>query len=45
VLALGLDLVERPRRLAPGEREVAAPDGLRIRLSDHAPVVATFAVR
>jgi endonuclease/exonuclease/phosphatase family metal-dependent hydrolase len=45
VLALGLDLVERPRRLAPGEREVAASDGLRIRLSDHAPVVATFAVR
>jgi endonuclease/exonuclease/phosphatase family metal-dependent hydrolase len=42
VLARGLQVVERPRRLAPEEREVDDPSGLRIRLSDHAPVVAEF---
>jgi endonuclease/exonuclease/phosphatase family metal-dependent hydrolase len=42
VLARGLRAVERPRRLAPEEREVDDPSGLRIRLSDHAPVLAGF---
>ena len=45
LLARGLEVVERPRRL-PGElRELPQPDGLRLRLSDHAPVVATYEVR
>jgi endonuclease/exonuclease/phosphatase family metal-dependent hydrolase len=42
LLARGLEVVERPRQPAPAEREVDGPSGLRIRLSDHAPVVATF---
>jgi endonuclease/exonuclease/phosphatase family metal-dependent hydrolase len=42
LLARGLRAVERPRRLTPEEREVDDPSGLRIRLSDHAPVVAEF---
>ena len=42
LLARGLEVHEPPARLAPEEREVPAPDGLRIRLSDHAPVLATF---
>ncbi|MBA3262432.1 MAG: endonuclease/exonuclease/phosphatase family protein [Thermoleophilaceae bacterium] len=42
LLVRGLEVVERPRRLAPEEREVDDPSALRIRLSDHAPVVATF---
>jgi endonuclease/exonuclease/phosphatase family metal-dependent hydrolase len=43
LLARGLDAVERPRRLPAEQRELVEPDGLRLRLSDHAPVVATFA--
>jgi endonuclease/exonuclease/phosphatase family metal-dependent hydrolase len=42
LLARGLEVVEHPRRLAPAERELEGPGGLPIRLSDHAPVVATF---
>jgi endonuclease/exonuclease/phosphatase family metal-dependent hydrolase len=42
LLAHGLTVVEPPRLLAPERREAQGPDGLRIRLSDHAPVVATF---
>jgi len=42
VLARGLEVVARPRQLAPAERELIDASGLRIRLSDHAPVVATF---
>ena len=42
LLARGLRIVEPPRRLAPEQRELVAADGLRIRLSDHAPVAATF---
>ena len=42
LLARGLEAAARPRRLPPEEREVDDADGLRIRLSDHAPVVATF---
>jgi endonuclease/exonuclease/phosphatase family metal-dependent hydrolase len=45
VLARDLDVVERPRRLAAEERELPQPDGLRLRLSDHAPVLASFEVR
>jgi endonuclease/exonuclease/phosphatase family metal-dependent hydrolase len=42
LLGVGLDPVEHPRAWTPERREVAA-DGLAIRLSDHAPVEATFA--
>jgi endonuclease/exonuclease/phosphatase family metal-dependent hydrolase len=45
LLARGLDVLERPRQLAPEERELPDRDGLRIRLSDHAPVVARFGLR
>lgn len=40
-----LDLLERPVALAPAERELTGPGGLAIRLSDHAPVVASFGLR
>ncbi|HEU0024714.1 MAG TPA: endonuclease/exonuclease/phosphatase family protein [Thermoleophilaceae bacterium] len=42
LLTRGLDVVDPPRRLDPHERELPDPQGLRIRLSDHAPVVAVF---
>jgi endonuclease/exonuclease/phosphatase family metal-dependent hydrolase len=45
LLSRGLEQVEPPRRLPPAEREVAGPDGLRVRLSDHAPVVAAFGMK
>ncbi|HEY6778466.1 MAG TPA: endonuclease/exonuclease/phosphatase family protein [Thermoleophilaceae bacterium] len=45
LLVRGLDVVERPRRLPPESREVTEPDGRRLRLSDHAPVVGAFVVR
>jgi endonuclease/exonuclease/phosphatase family metal-dependent hydrolase len=45
VLARDLDVVERPRRLPAEERELPQPGGLRLRLSDHAPVTATLKVR
>jgi endonuclease/exonuclease/phosphatase family metal-dependent hydrolase len=45
VLVRGLAVVECPRRLDSDERELSGPDGLRIRLSDHAPMVAAFAPR
>jgi endonuclease/exonuclease/phosphatase family metal-dependent hydrolase len=45
LLARGLDMIESPRKLAPAERELAGPDGLRIRPSDHAPVIAAFGRR
>jgi endonuclease/exonuclease/phosphatase family metal-dependent hydrolase len=41
LLARGLEVVERPRRWPPEQREVRR-DGLALRLSDHAPVEATF---
>jgi endonuclease/exonuclease/phosphatase family metal-dependent hydrolase len=44
VLARGLDVMEPPRRLAPEKRELPAEGGLRLRPSDHAPVVARFEV-
>ena len=42
LLARGLAVVEAPRRLGPAEREITGHDERRIRLSDHAPVVARF---
>jgi endonuclease/exonuclease/phosphatase family metal-dependent hydrolase len=42
LLVRGLEIAEPPRRLAPERRELVESDGLRIRLSDHAPVTATF---
>jgi endonuclease/exonuclease/phosphatase family metal-dependent hydrolase len=45
VLARGLDVMEPPHRLRPEERELPVEDGRRLRLSDHAPVIARFEVR
>ena len=45
LLARGLDVVEKPRRLRAEEFELVQPDGLRLSPSDHAPVDATFARR
>jgi endonuclease/exonuclease/phosphatase family metal-dependent hydrolase len=45
LLTRGLDVIEPPRRLPPEERELPADGGLRLRLSDHAPVIARFEVR
>ncbi len=45
LLARSLDVVAPPVALAGAEREVPGPDGLAIRLSDHAPVVASFGLR
>jgi len=45
LLARSLDVVARPAVLPAAEREVAGPGGLAIRLSDHAPVVASFGLR
>jgi endonuclease/exonuclease/phosphatase family metal-dependent hydrolase len=44
ILARGLRVVERPRRLPPEERELTVEGSLRLRLSDHAPVIAEFEV-
>ena len=44
LLARGLEVVEGTRRLAPEERELPQPNGRRLRLSDHAPVVARWQV-
>jgi endonuclease/exonuclease/phosphatase family metal-dependent hydrolase len=41
LLARDLAVAERPSPVAPEEREVRV-DGLAVRLSDHAPVAATF---
>jgi endonuclease/exonuclease/phosphatase family metal-dependent hydrolase len=42
LLVRGLAVDRRPERLGPERRELTEPDGLRIRLSDHAPVAAAF---
>jgi len=44
LLARGLELVEAPRRLRAEQRELPQPDGRRLRLSDHAPVLAQWSV-
>jgi endonuclease/exonuclease/phosphatase family metal-dependent hydrolase len=43
--AASLGVARRPVALQAAEREATGPCGLAIRLSDHAPVVASFAVR
>jgi endonuclease/exonuclease/phosphatase family metal-dependent hydrolase len=45
LLVRDLDTLEAPRRLAPTERELRGRDGLAIRLSDHAPVLARFGMK
>ena len=45
LLHRGLAPVRPPRSWEPGARDVADDSGLAIRLSDHAPVEASFAVR
>jgi endonuclease/exonuclease/phosphatase family metal-dependent hydrolase len=45
LLARSLDVVQRPIALPDADREVPGPGGLAIRLSDHAPVVASFGLR
>ena len=45
LMGRGLELVQRPRALPSAKRELTEPDGLRIRLSDHAPVTAAFGMR
>lgn len=42
LLARGLELIEAPAPWPPARRDVIQPDGLRVRLSDHAPVEAVF---
>lgn len=42
LLVRGLEVLEAPRRLEAAERELREPDGRRITLSDHAPVLARF---
>ena len=42
LLTSGAEVVEAPRRLRPEERELTEPDGRRLRLADHAPVLAVF---
>ena len=45
LLARGLETIEPPHKLGPEERDIPGPGGLRIRLSDHAPVAAAFGLR
>lgn len=45
LLARGLDVVEAPKRLLAEARELERRDGRRIRLSDHAPVLAAFGMK
>jgi endonuclease/exonuclease/phosphatase family metal-dependent hydrolase len=45
LLARGLEVVDPTQRLPPEARELPQPGGLRLRLSDHAPVVARYEVR
>ena len=48
LLARGLETIRPPSAWPAGRREMTAPVGLenrRLRLSDHAPVEATFGVR
>ena len=45
LLVRGLEIVEPPAAWPPEARDVPDPDtGLKIRLSDHNPVVATFSL-
>jgi endonuclease/exonuclease/phosphatase family metal-dependent hydrolase len=42
VLVRGLEIAEAARRLPPERRELAEPDGRRLRLSDHRLIAAKF---
>ena len=42
LLGRGLQVVEPPRALPPEVREIPGPEGRRVRLSDHPPLVARF---
>jgi endonuclease/exonuclease/phosphatase family metal-dependent hydrolase len=44
VLARGIEAARPPEPLAAERREVRDPDGLLVRLSDHAPVVASYEI-
>lgn len=44
LLGRALDVIEPPRTLPPQAREVPGPEGRVIRLSDHSPMVACFAL-
>ena len=44
LLARGANVLERPRQLPPERRDVTVGAARRVRLSDHAPVVASFEV-
>jgi hypothetical protein len=44
LLGRGLEVVTPPRALAPEAREVPGPEGRRLRLSDHPPLIACFAL-
>ena len=45
VLARAMDVLEAPRALPAAARQVPGPAGLALRLSDHAPVIASFGMR
>jgi len=45
LLVRGLDVVSAPVALAAAKRELREPGGLALRLSDHAPVTASFRMR
>ncbi len=45
LLVRGLEVVEAPAPVPPDERDVEGPDGLKLRLSDHAPVVCVLRMR
>ncbi|MGI9081650.1 MAG: endonuclease/exonuclease/phosphatase family protein [Thermoleophilaceae bacterium] len=45
LLVRGLEVLAAPVSLVPEAREVDGPAGLAVRLSDHAPVTASFGVR
>ena len=45
LLARGLEVVEPPHRLPPERRELDSKEGTRLRLSDHAPVLAAFGIK
>ena len=42
LLGRGLEVVDAPRELPPEAREVPGPEGRRLRLSDHPPLVGCF---
>jgi endonuclease/exonuclease/phosphatase family metal-dependent hydrolase len=45
LLARGLEVRDPPAALPPAARELEEPEGLLIRLSDHAPVAATLGMK